>query len=139
LHLCSQFRSLRVTNPKISQMLATRGIRAVLIGVGFTEQGDQLVLPPDAPVEALNDALARLESQAAERATSESDAKATEMLRRKEGAEKENEERKRMRMQIADDAALRKEPGWTAKAAGVKGGKAITSCSDLGIGKDAGG
>jgi len=40
---------------------------------------------------------------------------------------------------IADDAAARKEPGWTAKAAGVKGGRAITGCSDVGIGNNAGG
>ena len=34
--------------------------------------------------------------------------------------------------QIEDDASARKEPGWTAKAAGVKGGKDITGCGDIG-------
>ena len=61
------------------------------------------------------------------------------MASRKAQQDKENEERKRMKMGIDDDAAARKEPGWKAKAAGVKGGRAITGCSDIGVGCDAGG
>ena len=35
-------------------------------------------------------------------------------------------------LQIDDDAASRKEPGWKAKAAGIKGGREIVGCSDVG-------
>lgn len=63
------------------------------------------------------------------------EARALERLQRKDQAEKDIEERKRMKMMISDDADARKQPGWTAKAAGVKGGRAITSCSDIGIGR----
>ena len=35
-------------------------------------------------------------------------------------------------LQIDDDAASRKEPGWKAKAAGIKGGRDIVGCSDVG-------
>lgn len=35
-------------------------------------------------------------------------------------------------MQIEDDTQARKEPGWKAKAAGVKGGRDIVTASDIG-------
>ena len=70
---------------------AKGGIR-LLKAAGFVEQGDQLVLAPDAPVDPACDAIARLQEQAAQRTASESDAKTAELLRRKEDAEKENEE-----------------------------------------------
>lgn len=135
----TKFRSLRTTNAKISGLLATRGTRQILMGVGFVQDGELLTLGADAPIEAVQEGIARLTEQAAARAGDEAAAKAAEQARRKDDTEKENEERKRMRMQISDDAQARKEPGWTAKAAGVKGGKAITSCSDLGIGTSSGG
>jgi len=134
-----KFRKIRTTNPKIGALLATRGVRAVLIGAGFVEQGEFLVLADDAPATGAEAAIAALAAQATDRAEAETARKAAEQASRKGQMDKENEERKRMKAGIADDAAARKEPGWKAKAAGVKEGKAITGCSDVGIGNDAGG
>ena len=134
-----KFRKLRTSNPKINGMLATRGIRAIFIGAGFVEEGEFLVLPDTAPVDGVNAALAGLAAQAEERAAEANAVKAGAIAARKEEQEKENEERKRMRDGIVDDFAARKEPGWKAKAAGVKDGRAITGCSDIGVGNDSGG
>jgi len=134
-----KFRKLRTTNPKINALLATSGVRAVLIGAGFVEEGEFLVLPETAGAEGAQAALDALVAQAADRAAEEVARKEALQSARKEQLDKENEERKRMKAQIGDDAAARKEPGWKAKAAGVKEGKAITSCSDIGVGNNAGG
>jgi len=134
-----KFRKLRSSNAKISAMLATRGVRAVLIGVGFVEGGEFLTLPAEAPIEAVQEGITRLTAQANERSAMEANAKEAEQARRKDSEKENEEERKRMRMGISDDAAARKEPGWSAKAAGVKGGRDITSCSDIGIGNSGGG
>jgi len=134
-----KFRKLRSSNPKINAMLATRGVRAILIGAGFAEEGEFLVLPDAAPVDGVNAAIAGLAAQAEERVAASSAEKNATLAARKEEAEKENEERKRMRDGIVDDFAARKEPGWKAKAAGVKDGRAITSCADIGVGTGGGG
>ena len=129
----AKFRRLRTSNPKIQQMLAVKGVRALLIGAGWVEEGAEfLVLPEGVPVPDLQDGLDGLEAQQRDRQASQDAAKLEVSQQRKEAQDKENEQRKVMKMQIADDAAARDEPGWTAKAAGVKGGKAITSCSDIG-------
>lgn len=135
----AKFRSLRMGNPKISGLLATSGVRAILTGAGFVQEGDTLVLPPAAPLDALQQAIDLLQAQSAQRAEQENAANAQLQASRKEALDRENEERKRMKMQIADDADARKEPGWKAKAAGVKDGKAITGCGDIGIGQSSGG
>ena len=44
-----------------------------------------------------------------------------------------------MRLNIAEDADDRKQPGWKAKAAGVKDGRSITGCSDIGAVDNGGG
>ena len=134
-----KFRTLRASNAKIGQMLATKGVRAILIGCGFVEEGGFLTMPPEAPVAAVADALARLAEQAAQRSSAADGAKAAELARRADTERANEEERKRMRLQISDDAAARKEPGWKAKAAGVKDGAAITGCSDIGVGTSSGG
>jgi len=135
----AKYRKLRTSNAKISALLATRGVRAVLVGAGFVEEGEFLVLPEAADVAGAQAALAALATQAQERVDEEVARKTAEQMARKEQQEKENEERKRMKSTIADDASARKEPGWKAKAAGVKDGRAITGCSDVGIGNNAGG
>lgn len=127
-----KYRSLRVSNQKIAELLATRGVRAVLVGAGFVEANGFLALPEEAPLEAVAAALSALETQAAERAAAANASKAADAARREEQNKENEEERKRMRMGIVDDAAARKEPGWTAKAAGVKGGREIVGCSDIG-------
>uniref|UniRef100_A0A7S0IZE5 PUB domain-containing protein n=1 Tax=Calcidiscus leptoporus TaxID=127549 RepID=A0A7S0IZE5_9EUKA len=128
----AKFRRLRTSNAKINALLLTKGVRALLTGVGFVEEGDFLVLADDAPVEPVLAALGGLEQlstcmHAAETASKENDAQ-----RRKEKAEADAEKRKVMRMQIEEDAAARKEPGWKAKAAGVKDGRSIVTASDIG-------
>jgi len=135
----SKFRKLRTSNAKIGALLATRGVRALLIGAGFVEEGEFLVLPDAAAVTGVQAALDALAAQAQERADEETARKAGDAAARKENQQKENEERKRMKAQIGDDAAARKEPGWKAKAAGVKDGRAITGCSDIGVGTNSGG
>lgn len=133
-----KFRKLRSGNAKIAALLATKGVRAILLGAGFVEEGEFLTLPADAPVAAVQEAIDRIAQQAADRVSEEQQAKAAEMDKRKEEMDKENEKRKMMKMQIADDAAARQEPGWKAKAAGVKDGRSITGCSDIGIGASSG-
>jgi len=135
----AKFRKLRTTNAKIGAMLATRGVRAILIGAGFVEEGEFLTLPDTAEIAGVEAAIAGVAAQAEDRTGSESSRKAAEMESRKANQDKENEERKRMKAGIADDFAARKEPGWKAKAAGVKDGRSITGCSDVGIGCDGGG
>lgn len=127
-----KYRKLRTTNNKISQLVATRGVRALLRGAGFAENGEYLVLATETPADGAQTALAELDALAQQRASASEAAKQSLFEERKALHEVENEQRKVMKMQIEDDAAARKEPGWTAKAAGVKGGKAITSCSDIG-------
>ena len=134
-----QYRKIRTTNPKIGQLLATRGVRAVLIGAGFVEEGEFLVLPEALSADGATAALAALAAQQTERDHADAAHKAELKEKLKESQDKENEERKRMKSGIEDDAAARKEPGWKAKAAGVKEGKAITSCSDIGVGTGGGG
>jgi len=134
-----KFRKLRTTNAKIGALLATSGVRALLIGAGFVEEGEFLTLPETASAEGAQAALDALAAQAAARAVEEAAAKQALQSSRKEQQDKENEERKRMKAGIDDDFAARKEPGWKAKAAGVKDGRAITGCSDIGVGNNSGG
>lgn len=134
-----KYRTVRAGNPKIAAMLATRGVRAILVGVGFEEQDALLTLPAGAALDGIESALAAIGAQSQQRAAGGELRKCDEAAKRKERADKENEERKRMQLGIMDDANARKEPGWTAKAAGVKGGRAITGCSDVGIGNGGGG
>ena len=100
-----KYRTIRTTNAKIASCLATRGARAVLVGVGFVEAGEQLTLPDDAPTTAVQAGLDGLEALNAQRLRTAQDEKEAEIARRKEEAEKENEERKRMRSGIADGEA----------------------------------
>jgi len=135
----AKFRKIRTSNAKISSMLSTRGIRAILIGAGFVEEGEFLNLPDSASLEGVQAAIAGILAQGEERTAAQQAERESTLASRQQQAEKENEERKRMRTGIEDDAAARKEPGWKAKAAGVKDGRAITGCSDVGIGTDSGG
>ena len=122
----------RTTNAKISQLLQTKGVRALLVGCGFTEEGDSLVLADDAPASPCAAALEGLASTAAAFAAKEQARKENDAQQRKEKECCENEKRNTMRAGISDDAAARKEPGWKAKAAGIKGGRDIVTPSDNG-------
>jgi len=134
-----KFRSLRVSNAKVSNLLATRGVRALLTGVGFVQEGDSLCFPAAAPLDNLQQAIGLLQAQQVQRDAQANAENAQLQAQRKEQFDKAEEARKRLKSQIADDAESRKEPGWKAKAAGVKDGKAITGCGDIGIGGDSGG
>ncbi|KAL1515761.1 hypothetical protein AB1Y20_002377 [Prymnesium parvum] len=127
-----KFRTLRTSNAKLAPLFATRGVKALLRGAGFAEEADFLSLDAAAPTDGVHLALSQLEAHAVARAERAEAAKVQEASERKAMAEEGQEKRKLMRTQIEEDAAARKEPGWTAKAAGVKGGKAITSCADIG-------
>merc|ERR1719159_25647 len=53
-----KYRRIRTSNAKINMLLQTRGVRAVLIGAGFVEEGGEfLVLPEVAPLDAVQAAL----------------------------------------------------------------------------------
>lgn len=134
-----KFRRLKKSNAKIGALLAVSGVKALLTGVGFVEEGDFYVLPAELLAGGCEAALAGLQAQAAERAEAEIAAKAAavEELRLKQAADADK--RKLEKLQIEEDAEMRKQPGWRAKAAGVKGGRAIVTASDIGAAGSAGG
>jgi len=134
-----KYRKLRTSNNKIAQLLATRGVRALLRGAGFVEDGEFLVLAMETPVDGTQNALSELQAAVQQRASAAEATKQAALQERKANQEMDSEQRKVMKMQIDDDAAARKEPGWTAKAAGVKGGRDIVTASDIGASGNAGG
>ena len=64
----AKYRQLRTSNAKIAALLATKGVRAILLGVGFVEAGEFLTLPAEAPTAPVQEGLDRLAAQAAARA-----------------------------------------------------------------------
>jgi len=134
-----KYRKLRSSNGKIAQLLATKGVRALLRGAGFVEEGEFLVLAMETPVDGVQSALTGLQASVQQRAHTSEASKQAALQERKANQEMDSERRKVMKMQISDDAAARKEPGWTAKAAGVKGGRDIVTASDIGASGNAGG
>jgi len=126
------------TNAKIGALLAVSGVKALLTGVGFVEEGDALVLPDELLAAGCEAALAGLRAQAVERANAGVLAKAAaaQAVRAKQAADVEK--RKLEKSQIEEDAEMRKQPGWRAKAAGVKGGRDIVTASDIGASGDSG-
>ena len=60
-----KYRRLRTTNAKIAALLQTRGVRALLIGLGFVEEGaDSLVLPEAASTSVVQTGLTALDALA---------------------------------------------------------------------------
>jgi len=127
-----KYRRLRTTNAKIGNMLAVSGSRALLVGCGFVEEGDALVLPEAVSADACAAGLEALQALHVARSESENAQKQEAMAARAQKVEDEAEKRKALKVGIDDDASARKEPGWKAKAAGVKDGKSITTASDIG-------
>lgn len=127
-----KFKKLRTTNDKIKNLLAQKGVRALLIGAGFAEQGEFLVIPEGADLAAVQAALTGLQEQLAARERAQIAAKEQQVQQRKEKEDKENEQRKLQKMQIDEDFEKRKEPGWKARVVDTKDGKSITSCGDVG-------
>mmetsp|Transcript_16578 Transcript_16578/g.55135 ORF Transcript_16578/g.55135 Transcript_16578/m.55135 type:complete len:178 (+) Transcript_16578:83-616(+) len=135
----AKYRTLKKSNAKIGALLAVSGVKALLIGVGFTEESEAFVLPAELGPAGCAAGLAGLNAQADERQSAESSAKlqAASELQKKQAVEAEK--RKLEKLQIQDDAEARKQPGWRAKAAGVKGGRDIVTPSDIGACGNAGG
>lgn len=134
-----KFRKLRTSNDKIKNLLATKGVRALLVGSGFAEESDALnaeaadVATVQAGLEGLQQLQQQREAQAAQE-------KAVLLEQRNVQHKIDSDNREAMKMKIADDTAMRKEPGWKAHAAGSKdSSKSITSCADIGVGCNSGG
>jgi ribA/ribD-fused uncharacterized protein len=79
-----KYRTIKSSNAKIAALLATRGTRALLVGVGFVEAGDLLTLPEGSAVDAAEAAVAALAAQSREREASRDAFKAAEAAQRKE-------------------------------------------------------
>eukprot|EP00316_Scyphosphaera_apsteinii_P023727 CAMPEP_0119310902 /NCGR_PEP_ID=MMETSP1333-20130426/20739_1 /TAXON_ID=418940 /ORGANISM="Scyphosphaera apsteinii, Strain RCC1455" /LENGTH=328 /DNA_ID=CAMNT_0007315165 /DNA_START=22 /DNA_END=1008 /DNA_ORIENTATION=+ len=95
-----KYRRLRVTNNKVAALLATKGVRALLVGAGFVEEAGALVLPSAAELVNLRAALVLLQALATERAQSEADQKALEQEKGKEAT-----------LQVGDDCQAQRR--WT--------------------------
>ena len=136
----AKYRRIKTSNAKINALLATRGVRATLIGAGFVEEGaEALSLPMDADLANVHAAVDGLAAQSPSRASADMSSRMADAMRRKQAQEDEENKRKQMRLNIAEDADDRKQPGWKAKAAGVKDGRSITGCSDIGAVDNGGG
>jgi len=133
-----KFRKLRTSNEKIKTLLATKGVRALLVGSGFVEEPDALNAEAAdvAAVLAGFEGLTQLQGQ---RHGAAEAAKAAELEARNAKFCAERENREAMKARINDDATMRKEPGWKAQAAGSKEStKSITTAGDLGLNKGGG-
>uniref|UniRef100_A0A7S4MY14 Peptidyl-prolyl cis-trans isomerase n=1 Tax=Prymnesium polylepis TaxID=72548 RepID=A0A7S4MY14_9EUKA len=71
----AKYRRLRTTNDRIAQLLAARGARQLLVGSGFVEEDEALVLPEAAEIAKLQVAVERLSAQQAARKDEEEQAK----------------------------------------------------------------
>ena len=96
-----KYRKLRSSNNKIAALLATRGVRALLRGAGFLEEGEFLVLSLDTPNDGVQAALSDLEALAVAREQEAEAAKQAAIQQRKALHEVQDEKRKVMRMQVS--------------------------------------
>jgi len=74
-----KYRKLRTTNEKIKQLLSASGARPLLIGSGFIEDGDFIVLPDEADVATVQLGLDGLRANQAAKKEAEAAAKKAEM------------------------------------------------------------
>ena len=151
-----KYRKLRTTNAKIQALLATSGVRALLVGSGFVEEPDALNAE-SADVSTVQAGLEGLQNLQASRAVQEAAQKAAMVQERNAQVtaaralpsparpytqqrphpphppahpptslrpwrqHKDNREnRETMLKRLADDATMRKEPGWKAQATACK-------------------
>mmetsp|Transcript_14654 Transcript_14654/g.33693 ORF Transcript_14654/g.33693 Transcript_14654/m.33693 type:complete len:177 (-) Transcript_14654:312-842(-) len=127
-----KYRKLRTSNDKIKSLLATKGVRALLIGSGFVEESDSLNAET-ADVAAVQAGLEALQQLHAAREAAATAQKAAEMEQRNAQHKENRDNREAMKARIGDDATMRKEPGWKAQAAGCKeSSKSITTAADIG-------
>ena len=113
-------------------------MRALLVGSGFVEETDALNAETADPA-VVQTGLAGLQGLQMQRASAATAERAALMEQRNVQHKAQQEEREAMKARLADDATMRKEPGWKAQAAGCKeSSKSITTAGDLGIGKGGG-
>lgn len=74
-----KYRKLRTTNDKIKALLSASGARSLLLGSGFVEEGDFLVLPEAADVTVVQHALNGLRANQTGKKEAEAAIKAKEM------------------------------------------------------------
>ena len=74
-----KYRKLRTTNEKIKQLLSAHGARQLLVGSGFIEEDEFLVLPEAADVSPVQLALGGLQANQSARADEEAAAKKEEV------------------------------------------------------------
>ena len=110
----TKYRKLKTSNAKVQAMLATKGVRALLVGSGFVEEPDALNAET-ADVAAVQAALEALHALHASRAAQEAAQKAASMAERNVLHKENRENRETMMKRLADDATMRKEPGWKAQ------------------------
>ena len=128
----AKYRKLRTSNVKIQAMLATKGVRALLVGSGFVEEPDALNAET-ADAAAVQAGLAALQALQTQRDAQSQEQRQALMEQRNVQHKADRENREAMKAKIEDDATMRKEPGWKAQAAGSKdSSKSITSASDIG-------
>lgn len=97
-----KYRKIKASNPKIAEMLAVQGIKAILTGAGFVQEGEFFTLPADANLDCVAAALEGLAAQAADRQGADTARKEAEAAKRQEQDKENEEERKRMKMGIKD-------------------------------------
>lgn len=74
-----KYRKLRTTNEKIKQLLAALGAKQMLVGSGFVEEGEFLVLPDDAELVPVQHALDGLRANQAGKAAADAKSKQEEV------------------------------------------------------------
>ena len=107
-------------------------VRALLVGSGFVEEPDALNAET-ADAAAVQAGLAALQALQMQRDAQSQQQRQALMEQRNVQHKADRENRDAMKAKIADDATMRKEPGWKAQAAGSKdSSKSITSAADIG-------
>jgi parvulin-like peptidyl-prolyl isomerase len=74
-----KYRKLRVTNEKIAQLLSAAGARPLLLGSGFVEDGEFLVVPEAADIAPLQQALDGLRANQKSKRDAEAETKKQDM------------------------------------------------------------
>jgi len=127
-----KFRKIRKGNAAFAKIASVPGVTAFLSAAGFKDNGEffELENENDEVLRQAKEALERFVILATEK--DENERRAAVEARLRESRQRE-EEKKALLAKIKNDAACRKEEGWSAKvsASAAKGGKAISSFSDL--------
>mmetsp|Transcript_11184 Transcript_11184/g.29127 ORF Transcript_11184/g.29127 Transcript_11184/m.29127 type:complete len:175 (-) Transcript_11184:159-683(-) len=130
-----KYRQLKTTNAKVRDSLWTlRGGRSLLLAAGFVEEGETIVMKDPLDVTRIERAVDAVRDLLRERERREQENKNQHVASVKAGQALAQQQRANMKLGISDDAAARREPGWSAKvsAAAAKAGSSITTATDVG-------